>query len=180
MTPIAAWLRAARAQQTDPRTGKRGWSQAYTAERITAETDRALYREQLNAYENGRGMQQATYDWFVDFWAQHGVTGAPEINAKAEPVLSLEERAVLAAERQAQALEDQVEATKANTLMLSRVLAALMGRPRPEDDDPTEEDADEAIAELLAGEGSSMSRRPTHHPRPAADEPERRTRESAA
>lgn len=114
MTPIAAWLKASRLSQTHPETG-RPWSQAYLAERMSAETGWTLYREAYVGYEQGKGMLPETLARFVDFWAKRGVD-APDLSEPA-PALSLEERAVIAAERQAAAAERQATAVEAMVAM---------------------------------------------------------------
>jgi hypothetical protein len=118
MTPIAAWLKAARLAQTNPETG-RPWSQAYLAERVTAEMGWTLYREAYVGYEQGKGMLPETLARFVAFWAKYGVAG-PDLSEQ-KPALSLEERAVKAAEDQARAMEEANEIARAQ-LNLMRLL----------------------------------------------------------
>lgn len=115
---LAEWLRSAREAQVNPATGK-PWSQAYAAQRITEATGKTLYREALNGYENGKGMEPETYDRIVAFWRPLYTVAPPALNAKNGPPLSLEERAVLAAEALVEATREQ------NQLLRGLLLRAL-------------------------------------------------------
>lgn len=117
---LSQWLRSARLSQRHPETGK-PWSQAYLAQRVTEETGWTLYREAYVYWENGtRGMQPETLQRFVDFWAKYGVEAPDLTDPEPAPALSLEERAVLAAERQAAAAEAQ-------TILMAQLVAHLTG-----------------------------------------------------
>jgi hypothetical protein len=124
MTQIADWLRAARLAQTNPDTG-RPWSQAYLADRVTQETGWRLYREAYVGYEQGKGMAPETLQRFVDFWARYGVE-PPDLTPPA-PERSLDERAVLAAERQAAAAELQATLMVRHVAALEAIAAKLTG-----------------------------------------------------
>lgn len=138
MNQIGQWLRAARLAQRHPVTG-RPWSQEYAVERIREEASwPTLYRPNYVGYENGRGMEPETLDRLARFWAGYGVE-APR-SGPAAPERTLEERAVLAAERQAAALE-----------RIAEVMAFSAFREQMSAD------------ERLAQAGSLMSGRPTRN-----------------
>lgn len=118
MTPTAAWLRETRQRHSAP--SGRPWSQEYVVDRINEWAEATgqvqdngspwrLYRPNYVGYE---GTVEPT-PWIarklIDFWIAQG-EAEPDLTPEPEPEppLSLEERAVVAAERQADAAEEQV------------------------------------------------------------------------
>lgn len=146
-TPISQWLKSARLSQTNPDTG-RPWSQEYLAERVSQETGWKLYREAYVGYERGAGMQPETLARFVDFWTRYGVEG-PDLTEK-DPPLSLEERAVVAAERQAEAAVAQTTLMARQVALLEQIATSLTGQlPAAQ----AAEDADTRAWALMAAAG---------------------------
>lgn len=127
MTPTAAWLRETRLRHSAP--SGRPWSQEYVVDRINEWAEATgqvqdngspwrLYRPNYVGYE---GTVEPT-PWIarklIDFWRAQGepepdLTPEPE----PEPPLSLEERAVRAAEAQVLATREQTEAIRGSGLV---------------------------------------------------------------
>lgn len=166
-TPIGPWLRAARLAQTNPDTG-RPWSQEYAAERVTSETGRKLYRETLNGYERGKGMEPATLEWLVGFWQRYGVE-APDLTPE-QPELSFEKQQLALLLRQVEAQERQANAMELHVRLLARqtiateAMAVARGAPLPgsRDDWIALED------EILALGQSALADRRSQAPRSAS------------
>lgn len=150
MTPIAQWLRDARLRQTNPDTG-RPWSQEFLVDRVRAETGWTLHRPNYVGYERGAGMEPDTLQRFIDFWHKYGVE-APDLTEKPAP-LSLEERAVVAAERQADAAEAMVAEQRRSNGLLAALLTVRSERLAPEEQ--------EQLAEFLLVHGQAS---PLHEP----------------
>src|SRR5690348_3637505 len=115
MTPVAAWLRETRNRHLTPEG--RPWSQEYTVNRVNewaAETGQIgesgrpwqLHRPNYVGYEGTTEPTPWTLNKLVAFWTAQGEP-APDLRPAPdpEPRPSLEERAVIAAERQAEAAE---------------------------------------------------------------------------
>lgn len=155
MTPIATWLRATR--------DRHGLSQEALVAEINAwakATDQRnergdawqLHRPNYVGWEGGKQATKATVDRLIAFWQSKGEK-APDLTP-ATPAPSLEERAVIAAERQADAAEAQVE-------LLSQLVAHLTGET------PVIPGTSERVAAFLAGV-AARSRQPADPPTPPA------------
>lgn len=149
MPSIAEWLRASRTSQAMPENG-RPWTQDYFLARIKTETGWAPAYANYNKLEQGKSQPRPdTLSRLVAFWARYGIAG-PDLTPEPEP-LSLELRAVLAAERQAAAMEG--------------ILSVLLARARPEDD-RIEGLLDGLLDGVERSEVPKLLRRPTPDPHP--------------
>lgn len=114
-TPIADWLRSTRERQV--RDDGESWSQDDFLRELEKASGWRLHRPNYSNYETGRSTpSNATLARLIRFWQDRGEP-APDLTPPA-PVLSLEERAVIAAERQADAAVEQAG-------LLRQILAAL-------------------------------------------------------
>lgn len=114
-----AWMKATR----------NGMSQEDLAAQLTAffgdgPEPWSITRDRYSKYESGKAtFSREMLDRFVTFWAAQGQPG-PDLS-EPTPVLSLEERQVIALERAAELAAQQVEETRRQTAMLEQVLMAL-------------------------------------------------------
>ena len=140
-TKAREWLREMRGDM----------SQAALAEDITASTGWTITRDRYSKYESGNPsspMGREVFARFVSYWTGKG-RPAPDMTPPA-PLLSLEERAVRAAERQAAALE--------------AIAFHLLGTTAAEGTEPDPR-ALAAIAAFHASAGSASQPQPSDLPR---------------
>jgi hypothetical protein len=133
MTPIATWLRATRERhglsQESLVAEINAWAEA-TDQRNDRGERWTLYRPNYVGWEGGKKAKPETVERLIAFW-QSKDEPAPDLTPKPAP-LSLEERAVLAAERQADAMERQANSTSLLVTILSAWLPADARRALPE------------------------------------------------